>query len=134
MVAGDVKMRVKRLAAKRRRDARATAKLESSSDSVTEKIIETSMGRVNNPSACVTKAVGGETREEKLRGATRLLGGCGRANQCQNGMMKEVEANGARVLPGMREMMKEVKKIGKKDTVRRLMATEEARMIGEPSA
>ena len=51
MVAGDMKLRVKRLAAKHRRDARATAKLESSSDSVTEKIIETSMGHVNNPLA-----------------------------------------------------------------------------------
>ena len=64
MVAGDMKIRVKRLAANGRRDARATAKLESSSDSVTEKIIETSMGHVNNPSACITNAVDGETREE----------------------------------------------------------------------
>ena len=59
-------MRLKRLAAKRRRDTRTTAKLESSSDSVTQKIIETYMGRVNNPSACVTKAVDGETREEEI--------------------------------------------------------------------
>ena len=61
-----MKMRIKRLAAKRRRDTRTIAKLESSSDSVIEKIIETSMGRVNNPSACVTKAVNGETREEEI--------------------------------------------------------------------
>ena len=57
MVAGGMKMRIKRLAAKRRRDARATDKVESSSDSVTEKISETPMGHVNNPSACITKAV-----------------------------------------------------------------------------
>ena len=61
-----MKMRIKRLAAKRRRDTRTIAKLESSSDSVIEKIIETSMGRVNNPSACVTKAVNEETREEEI--------------------------------------------------------------------
>ena len=62
MVAGDMKMLVKRLATKRRRDARATAKLEISSDNVFKKIIEAFMGRVNNPSACATKALGGETR------------------------------------------------------------------------
>ena len=57
-----MKMRVKRLVATRRRDARSTALLESSSDSVTEKTIETSMGY---PSACITNAVDGETREEE---------------------------------------------------------------------
>ena len=56
MLAGGVNMRVKRLAAKRRRDAMATARLESSSDSVTEKIVETSMGYVKNPLACATNA------------------------------------------------------------------------------
>ena len=60
-----------------------------------------------------------------------------RENQCQNGMMKKVEANGAAsqrlVLPGTRERMEEAKKIGKKETMRRSMAMEEARMIGEPS-
>ena len=38
------------------------------------------------------------------------------------------------VLPDTKEMMGKVKKIGKKETMRRLMTMEEARMVGEPSA
>ena len=50
MVTGETKVTVKRFAAKHRLDANATAKLENSSDSVAEQIIETPMGHVNNPS------------------------------------------------------------------------------------
>ena len=53
-------------------------------------------------------------------------------------MLKEVRANGTasqmQVLPGTKEMMGKVKKIGKNETMRRLMTMEEARMVGEPSA
>ena len=77
MVAGDRKMKVTRLAAKRRRDARATTKLESNSDIVTEKIIETPMGHVNNRPALRRRLT--EEREKKtLRGTMRPLGGRGK--------------------------------------------------------
>ena len=80
-----------------------------------------------------------ENREKKkLRGITRPSGRRGKKNQRQNGMVKEVEANGAvsrrLLLPGTREMMGKVKKIGKKETMRRLMTMVEARMVSEPSA
>ena len=74
--------------------------------------------------------------KKKMRGTTRPSGRRGRENQCQNGMMKKVEANGAanprRVLPGTREMMDEAKKIRKKETMRRSTTMEAARMTGEP--
>ena len=59
-------MRILRFVAKYGLDARATAKLENSSDSVAEWVIETPMGHVNNPSAYISKAVDGETREEEI--------------------------------------------------------------------
>ena len=44
----------------------------------------------------------------------------GKTKTCQHGMVKKEEVNGAgnrrRVLPGMREMMEESKKTGKKET------------------
>ena len=74
MVAGGMNTNVKRLAAKRRRDARAPAKLESSSDSVTEKIIETPRGHMNNPSARITNAVNGETRDGEIVWPSATIG------------------------------------------------------------
>ena len=54
-----------------RLDAKATAKLENSSDSVAERIVETPMGHVNNPSAYISKALDGEMREEEIQIAKR---------------------------------------------------------------
>ena len=65
-------MRAKRFAAKLRR--RRKAKLDSSSDSVAEKIIETPVRHVNNPSACITKAVDRETREDEVAWRNATVG------------------------------------------------------------
>ena len=57
-----MKTKVRRFVAKYRFDAKAAAKLENSRDSVAERIVDTPMGHVNNPSAYISKAVVGETR------------------------------------------------------------------------
>ena len=67
-------MEIKRFVAKYRLDVKATGKLENSSDSVAERIVEAPMGHVNNPSACVSKAVNGEMREEEIRIAKEACG------------------------------------------------------------
>ena len=123
IVVGDMKMRVKRFAAKCRRDARATANLESSSDSVTEKIIETPMRHVNNPSACITKAVDRVKREKAM---------------WEGEPVPEWDGEGAggewRGKPTACAAWHERDNGGKTETMRRSMAVEEARMVGEPSA
>ena len=53
-VTSETKMKIKRFVAKYRLDAKATAKLENSSDGVAERIVETPMGRASNPSAYIS--------------------------------------------------------------------------------
>ena len=65
-------MKIKRFVARYRLDAKATAKLENSSDSVAKRIVETPIGHVSNPSACISKAVDGKMREEEVQIAKKV--------------------------------------------------------------
>ena len=67
-------MKLKRLVAKYRLDAKATAKLENSSESLAERIVEVPMEHVSNPSAYISKAVDGEMREEETQIANEACG------------------------------------------------------------
>ena len=69
-MAGDTRMKIERFVAKYRLDAKATAKLENSSERVAERIVEAPMGHVNNQSTCLHFEGGGR------RNARRRKAGC----------------------------------------------------------
>ena len=92
------------------------------------------MGRVNNPSACVTKAVNGETREEEIAWRNATVG-----QTWEREPVPEWDDEGGggewRTSAAWYERDdEESDEDYEKETMRRLMATEEARIVGEPSA